>query len=49
MKIRSSPTTEISSILNFSRNMYLEFMSIDRINILVFIVVVNIERIYVLR
>jgi len=47
MKIRSSPTTEI--ILNFPRNIYLEFMSIDRMNILVLIAVVDIERIYVLR
>ncbi len=47
MKIRSSPATEI--ILNFRRNMYLEFMSIDRMNILVLIAVVDLERIYVLR
>jgi hypothetical protein len=47
MKIRSSSTTEI--ILNFSRNMYFKFMSIDRMNILVLIAVVDIERIYVLR
>jgi len=47
MKIRSSPATEI--ILNFPRNMYLEFMTIDRMNILVLIAIVDIERIYVLR
>jgi hypothetical protein len=47
MKIKSSSATEI--ILNFSQNMYLEFVSIDRMNILVLIAVVDIERIYVLR
>jgi len=36
-------------ILNYLQNMYLEFMSIDRIDILVLIAVVDIERIYVLR
>ena len=39
--------TEI--ILNYLQNMYLKFMSINRINILVLIAVVAIENIYVLR